>query len=151
MIATDVAARGIDIERLPYVVNFELPRSPNDYIHRIGRTGRAGNEGEAMSLVCVDELKLLKDIEKLIKREIPKDVVEGYEPDPSIKAQPITRGRGQQQQKRPARKKAGRPGKNARRKSAENNAAGNVSASPWKKRSNNKRRSNNQNRNRDAA
>lgn len=151
LVATDIAARGIDIDQLPHVVNFELPNVAEDYVHRIGRTGRAGNEGEAMSLVCVDELKLLKDIEKLIKREIPKDVIEGYEPDPSIKAQPITRGRGQQQQKRPARSKAGRPGKNARRKTADNNKAGNTSASPWKKRTNNKRRSNSQNRNRDAA
>lgn len=151
LVATDIAARGIDIDQLPHVVNFELPNVAEDYVHRIGRTGRAGNEGEAMSLVCVDELKLLKDIEKLIKREIPKDVIEGYEPDPSIKAQPITRGRGQQQQKRPARSKAGRPGKNARRKTADNNKAGSTSASPWKKRTNNKRRSNSQNRNRDAA
>lgn len=150
LVATDIAARGIDIDQLPHVVNFELPNVAEDYVHRIGRTGRAGNEGEAMSLVCVDELKLLKDIEKLIKREIPKDVIEGYEPDPSIKAEPINRGRGQQQQKRPARNKAGRPGKNARRKTS-GNTAGSNSASPWKKNSNNKRRSNNQNRSRDAA
>ncbi len=157
LVATDIAARGIDIDQLPHVVNFELPNVAEDYVHRIGRTGRAGNEGEAMSLVCVDELKLLKDIEKLIKREIPKDVIEGYEPDPSIKAQPLTNGRGKgrgQQQKsprrnsgrsKPANKKAPRPGKNARRKVAENNANGNKAASPWKK------RSTNQNRSRDAA
>lgn len=151
LVATDIAARGIDIDQLPHVVNYELPNVAEDYVHRIGRTGRAGNEGEAMSLVCVDELKLLKDIEKLIKRVIPQEVIEGYEPDPAIKAQPITRGRGQQQQKRPARKKAGRSGKNTRSKSAENTTAGNTSASPWKKRSDNNRRSNNQSRNRDAA
>ena len=92
LVATDIAARGLDISQLPHVVNFELPNVPEDYVHRIGRTGRAGNEGEAMSLVCVDEDKLLRDIEKLIKREIPKVVLEGYEPDPSIKAEPITRG-----------------------------------------------------------
>ena len=79
---------------MPHVVNFELPNVPEDYIHRIGRTGRAGNEGEAMSLVCVDEQKLLKDIERLIKREIPKVVLDDYEPDPSIKPEPINKGRG---------------------------------------------------------
>ena len=145
LVATDIAARGIDIDQLPHVVNYELPNVAEDYVHRIGRTGRAGNEGEAMSLVCVDELKLLKDIEKLIKREIPKDVIDGYEPDPSIKAEPITRGRGQQQ-KRPRRKPSGpankknpRPGKNARRRSAENgggNTGNNKAPSPWKKSSN---------------
>ena len=97
LVATDIAARGIDIDQLPHVVNFELPNVAEDYVHRIGRTGRAGNEGEAMSLVCIDELKLLKDIERLINRTIPKDTLEGYEPDPSIKAEPIQKGRGQQQ------------------------------------------------------
>lgn len=129
LVATDIAARGIDIDQLPHVVNFELPNVAEDYVHRIGRTGRAGNEGEAMSLVCVDELKLLKDIEKLINREIPKEVIEGYEPDPSIKAQPISRGRGQQnggQQRKHRRnatkKKSTRPGKNARRHASERQA-----------------------------
>jgi len=89
LVATDIAARGIDIDQLPHVVNYELPNVPEDYVHRIGRTGRAGNEGEAMSLVCVDENKLLKDIERLIKKEIPKVVVDGFKPDPSIKAEPI--------------------------------------------------------------
>ncbi|VAW77854.1 ATP-dependent RNA helicase RhlE [hydrothermal vent metagenome] len=93
LVATDIAARGLDIDQLPHVVNYELPNVPEDYVHRIGRTGRAGNEGEAISLVCVDELKLLRDIEKLLKREIPKEVLEGYEPDPSIKAEPIQNGR----------------------------------------------------------
>lgn len=97
LVATDIAARGIDIDQLPHVVNFELPNVAEDYVHRIGRTGRAGNEGEAMSLVCVDELKLLNDIERLINRSIPKSIIEGYEPDPSIKAEPIQNGRGQQQ------------------------------------------------------
>ncbi len=165
LVATDIAARGIDIDQLPHVVNFELPNVAEDYIHRIGRTGRAGNEGEAMSLVCVDELKLLKDIEKLIKREIPRDVIEGYEPDPTIKAQPLTngrnKGRGQQQNAsrrhsaRPAGKKSPRPGKNARRKSSETNAnsngngntggnAGNhKTTSPWKKRTNRQNRTRN--------
>ena len=94
LVATDIAARGLDIDQLPHVVNFELPNVPEDYVHRIGRTGRAGNEGEAVSLVCVDEHKLLKDIERLLKKPIPSVVLEGYEPDPSIKAEPIQNGRG---------------------------------------------------------
>jgi ATP-dependent RNA helicase RhlE len=93
LVATDIAARGLDISQLPHVINFELPNVAEDYVHRIGRTGRAGHEGEAISLVCVDELKLLEGIERLIKREIPKVTVEGYEPDPSIKAEPIHKGR----------------------------------------------------------
>jgi len=94
LVATDIAARGLDIDQLPQVVNYELPQVPEDYVHRIGRTGRAGNAGLAVSLVCVDELKLLRDIERLLKREIPKQVLEGYEPDPSIPAEPIQKGRG---------------------------------------------------------
>ena len=89
LVATDIAARGLDIDQLPHVVNFELPNVPEDYVHRIGRTGRAGNEGEALSLVCVDEQGLLKDIERLLKRDIPKIVIQGYEPNPNIKAEPI--------------------------------------------------------------
>ncbi|VAW71193.1 ATP-dependent RNA helicase RhlE [hydrothermal vent metagenome] len=98
LVATDIAARGLDISQLPHVVNFELPNIAEDYVHRIGRTGRAGNEGEAMSLVCVDELKLLKDIERLLKRAIPKLVIEGFEPDLSIKPEPINKGRGKRPQ-----------------------------------------------------
>ncbi|MES9963960.1 MAG: ATP-dependent RNA helicase RhlE [Candidatus Sedimenticola sp. 20ELBAFRAG] len=98
LVATDIAARGLDIDQLPHVVNFELPNVPEDYVHRIGRTGRAGNEGEAISLVCVDELKLLRDIERLLKRDIPKEIIPGYEVDPSIKAEPIQNGRGGRQQ-----------------------------------------------------
>ncbi|MBD3670000.1 MAG: DEAD/DEAH box helicase [Gammaproteobacteria bacterium] len=100
LVATDIAARGLDIDQLPHVVNFELPNIPEDYVHRIGRTGRAGNEGIAISLVCIDEHKLLKDIERTIKRNIPQQVIEGYEPDPSIKAEPI--------QKKPQQRK-GKP------------------------------------------
>ena len=99
LVATDIAARGIDIDQLPHVVNFELPNVPEDYVHRIGRTGRAGQEGEAMSLVCVDELGLLRDIERLLKREIPKKVVPGYEVDESIEPEPIQKGRGKPQKK----------------------------------------------------
>jgi ATP-dependent RNA helicase RhlE len=93
LVATDIAARGLDIDQLPHVVNFELPNVPEDYVHRIGRTGRAGNEGEAMSLVCVDEHKLLRDIERLLKAEIPKVAIDGFAPDPTIKAEPIQNGR----------------------------------------------------------
>lgn len=152
LVATDIAARGIDIDQLPHVVNFELPNVAEDYVHRIGRTGRAGCEGEAMSLVCVDELKLLKDIEKLIKREIPKDIIDGFEPDPTIKAEPITRGRGNQPQqkkkKRPNR--PGRPGKNARNRNA---AHGNTNNGNTKSgNTGNQRHSNNsRRRQRDAA
>jgi ATP-dependent RNA helicase RhlE len=98
LVATDIAARGLDINHLPHVVNFELPHVPEDYVHRIGRTGRAGVDGEAVSLVCVDELKLLADIEKLIKQKLPKEVVVGFEPDPKAKAEPIPNGRQQQRQ-----------------------------------------------------
>lgn len=94
LVATDIAARGIDIDALPHVVNFELPNIAEDYVHRIGRTGRAGCEGEAISLVCVDEADYLKGIEKLINKKLDSTIVEGYEPDPSIKAEPIQRGRG---------------------------------------------------------
>ncbi|BDI04922.1 DEAD/DEAH box helicase [Sphaerotilus microaerophilus] len=93
LVATDIAARGIDIDQLPHVINFELPNVPEDYVHRIGRTGRAGAQGEALSLVCVDEEGFLADIEKLIKRSIPREVVRGYEPDPSEKPEPIQLGR----------------------------------------------------------
>lgn len=96
LVATDIAARGIDIDALPHVVNFELPNVSEDYVHRIGRTGRAGNEGEAVSLVCIDEAEYLRGIEKLIKKEINKSTIEGFEPDPSIKAEPISRGGGGQ-------------------------------------------------------
>lgn len=93
LVATDIAARGLDIDQLPHVVNFELPNVPEDYVHRIGRTGRAGNEGWACSLVCIDELKLLADIEKLLKRKIDKKLEPGFEVDPTIPAQPIPNGR----------------------------------------------------------
>ena len=77
LVATDIAARGIDIDSLPHVVNFELPNIAEDYVHRIGRTGRAGNDGEAISLVCVDEFDYLKGIEKLIKIDLDKSTHRG--------------------------------------------------------------------------
>ncbi len=99
LVATDIAARGIDIDQLPHVINYELPNVSEDYVHRIGRTGRAGNKGEAISLVCVDEDEYLANIEKLIKKDIPKVWLKGFKPDPSIKAEPISRG-GKKGQKR---------------------------------------------------
>lgn len=103
LVATDIASRGLDIDQLPHVVNYELPHVPEDYVHRIGRTGRAGMAGTAISLVCVDERKLLRDIERLLKQELSKVVLEGYEPNPSVRPEPIMAGRG-------ARPDAGRNG-----------------------------------------
>jgi len=94
LVATDIAARGIDIDQLPHVVNYELPNVPEDYVHRIGRTGRAGQSGEAVSLVCVDEHKLLADIERFTKSKIEKVHIEAFKPNPDIKAEPIQNGRG---------------------------------------------------------
>ena len=89
LVATDIAARGLDINELPHVVNYELPMVAEDYVHRIGRTGRAGTEGTALSLVCVDEQKLLRGIERLLKRALPVECISGFAPDPSIKAEPV--------------------------------------------------------------
>jgi ATP-dependent RNA helicase RhlE len=99
LVATDIAARGIDIDQLPHVVNYDLPNVPEDYVHRIGRTGRAGATGEAISLVCVDERDFLRDIERLLKRLIPEVVIACFAPDPRARAQPILQrqGRGQPQ------------------------------------------------------
>ena len=108
LVATDIAARGLDIEQLPHVVNFELPNVPEDYIHRIGRTGRAGMEGEAVSLVCVDEKKLLADIERLLQHRIEKVFIPGYEPDETIKPEPIKNGRNNRTRNSPGRHRTGR-------------------------------------------
>jgi len=86
LVATDVASRGLDIDQLPHVVNFELPNVPEDYVHRIGRTGRAGHEGRAVSLVSSEEYPLLKDIERLLDRTLVKDVIAGYEPTVSAQS-----------------------------------------------------------------
>lgn len=112
LVATDIAARGIDIDQLPHVINYELPNVSEDYVHRIGRTGRAGNQGEAISLVCIDENEYLANIEKLIKKDIPKVWLKGFKPDPSIKAEPINqggggRGKGSNSRARPRNKPAG--------------------------------------------
>jgi ATP-dependent RNA helicase RhlE len=89
LVATDVAARGLDIEDLPVVVNFELPWNPQDYIHRIGRTGRAGATGEAISLVCIDEVELLRGIQRMLKKAIPWTVEDGFIPDRSVEPRPL--------------------------------------------------------------
>ena len=102
LVATDIAARGIDIDQLPHVVNFDLPNVPEDYVHRIGRTGRAGALGEAISLVCIDEKAYLHAIERLIKRDIPSVVIPGFEPDPHAKPEPI-------QLRTPGHRPGGRP------------------------------------------
>ena len=121
LVATDIAARGLDIEKLPYVVNYELPNVPEDYVHRIGRTARAGQNGTAISLVCVDELKLLKGIEKLLNRDIKKKFIDGYEVDKSIKAERINKGRqprtnASRQNNMSSQKASGKPLNSGRRK-----------------------------------
>ena len=88
LVATDIAARGLDIPLLPHVVNFELPNIPEDYVHRIGRTGRAGAKGEALSLVCWEEKQYLKDIEKLIRLSIPSKTKVGFEPNKNSNSEP---------------------------------------------------------------
>lgn len=97
LVATDIAARGLDIPLLPHVINFELPNISEDYVHRIGRTGRAGASGEAISLVSADETSYLRDIEKLIDMKIDVEVVEGFEPDPNASREPIKQGQGRSQ------------------------------------------------------
>jgi len=118
LVATDIAARGID-----HVVNYELPNVPEDYVHRIGRTGRAGQSGEAVSLVCVDEHKLLFDIEKFIKSEIKKVHIEAFTPDPNIKAEPIQNGRGGGQKRGGGSRNGSKPnnGGNSRNRNRSNN------------------------------
>jgi len=114
LVATDIAARGIDIDQLPHVVNYDLPNVAEDYVHRIGRTGRAGAGGEAISLVCVDEDDMLTDIERLTRKQLPKEIIAGFEPDPHARAQPIQlRSPGHRPQGgrgRPAGGGGGRPG-----------------------------------------
>jgi ATP-dependent RNA helicase RhlE len=116
LVATDIAARGLDIDRLPYVVNYELPNVPSDYVHRIGRTARAGEVGHAVSLVCIDEHQLLNGIERLLTHSIDKQIVPGYEPDPSIGAEPIgNRGfRPPNRRAAPASRSSNRSRNNAR-------------------------------------
>ena len=138
LVATDIAARGIDIDQLPHVVNYELPNVPEDYVHRIGRTGRAGQSGEAVSLVCVDEHKLLKDIERFIKSDIEKVDIEAFRPDPNIKAEPIENGRG-------GGRGRGNGGGNSRNKPRSNSSHANNGGGHDGARSNNRNRNRNRN------
>ncbi len=93
LVATDIAARGIDIDDLPHVVNYEIPNVSEDYVHRIGRTGRAGREGQAVSLVCLDEEGFMQDIERFTKQQIAVKIIDGFMPEPGEKAEPIAMGR----------------------------------------------------------
>jgi len=112
LVATDIAARGLDIPLLPHVVNFELPNISEDYVHRIGRTGRAGAKGEALSLVSADETSYLRDIEKLVGLKIPKEIIEGFEPDPNASTAPIKPGQNRQK-RNPRNGTGGKPKQNA--------------------------------------
>lgn len=135
LVATDIAARGLDIPLLPHVINFELPNISEDYVHRIGRTGRAGADGQAISLVSADETSYLKGIEKLIGERIEVEIVEGFEPDPNASTEPIKQG-----QNRGGRNRSGGRGRNQR------SSGGNKSASKNKSRNSrnrSSRRSNN--------
>ena len=111
LVATDIAARGLDIPLLPHVINFELPNIPEDYVHRIGRTGRAGAKGEAISLVCVDEKQYLKDIEKLVNLRIPSKIKQGFEPDPNAVPEPT-----KQKNRNNFNRNKGRSNRNKKRK-----------------------------------
>jgi len=121
LVATDIAARGLDIDRLPHVVNYELPNVPEDYVHRIGRTGRAGSDGAALSLVCPEEKKLLVDIQKLLRREIPLHPVDGFEPQASF-APPEAREPRREQPRggQPGRRRSGPRGFQATRRDGRN-------------------------------
>ncbi|RAJ13452.1 DEAD/DEAH box helicase [Olleya aquimaris] len=107
LVATDIAARGLDIPLLPHVINFEIPNISEDYVHRIGRTGRAGANGEAISLVSADETSFLRDIEKLIGMKLPVTIMEGFEPDPNASTVPIKPGQNRRQQPRNSKPKGG--------------------------------------------
>jgi ATP-dependent RNA helicase RhlE len=131
LVATDIAARGLDIPLLPHVVNFELPNIPEDYVHRIGRTGRAGASGEAISLFSPDETVFLRDIEKLVGLKLPKENIAGFEPDPNASTEPIKQGQGRPQ----------RFSNPAKSNSANSNRSTNNSFGPRRPQQNNDRRS----------
>lgn len=132
LVATDIAARGLDIPLLPHVVNFELPNIPEDYVHRIGRTGRAGANGEAISLFSPDETVFLRDIEKLVGLNLPKENIKGFEPDPNASKEPIKQGQGRPQRNSTPRKP----------KTDTTNRSSNNSFGPRRPSQNNDRRSN---------
>ncbi|WP_178989379.1 DEAD/DEAH box helicase [Winogradskyella schleiferi] len=126
LVATDIAARGLDIPLLPHVINFELPNISEDYVHRIGRTGRAGAEGQAISLVSADETTYLKGIEKLIGESIEVEIVEGFEPDPNASTEPIkpgqnrNQGRGRNSNSRNSSRNSSKNSKNSNRSRSRN-------------------------------
>ena len=121
LVATDIAARGLDIDKLPHVVNYELPTVPEDYVHRIGRTARAGQDGHAVSLVSHDEQHLLVDIERLLKIEIPKEFLDGYEPQHWSDGTPKqSTGKKKAGQRRRGPKPTGKHGGQSRSKSGRN-------------------------------
>jgi len=124
LVATDIAARGLDIEQLPHVVNFELPNVPEDYVHRIGRTGRAGMEGEALSLVAKDENGLLRDIERLLGKKITRQVIEGFDQPVAKDAEEHTQGRNAHAGNRGNQQRNAR-NSNAKSRNGQRHAAGN--------------------------
>ncbi|MBA4319703.1 MAG: ATP-dependent RNA helicase RhlE [Flavobacterium sp.] len=132
LVATDIAARGLDIPLLPHVINFELPNIPEDYVHRIGRTGRAGASGEAISLFSPDETVFLRDIEKLVGLKLPKENIRGFEPDPNASTEPIKQGQGRVQRNSTPRQP----------KTDTTNRSSNNSFGPRRQQQNNDRRSN---------
>lgn len=113
LVATDIAARGLDIPLLPHVINFEIPNIAEDYVHRIGRTGRAGASGEALSLVSADETSFLRAIENLIEMKLPVDVLEGFEPDPNASTAPVKQGQGRQNRNSRNRNSSGNSNRNS--------------------------------------
>lgn len=116
LVATDIAARGLDIPLLPHVINFELPNVPEDYVHRIGRTGRAGASGEALSLVCGEEREYLKSIEKLLGEKMPTSSIEGYEPSKEdLESTPI-KGKAQKKSSRGGNSGRGSSNSNSNRR-----------------------------------
>ncbi|GAA4959677.1 DEAD/DEAH box helicase [Algibacter aquimarinus] len=120
LVATDIAARGLDIPLLPHVINFELPNISEDYVHRIGRTGRAGANGQAISLVSADETSFLRNIEKLIGEKIEVEIVEGFEPDPNASTEPIKPGQNRQRRNKPRNSNSNKPGSNRNNRSRNN-------------------------------
>ena len=104
LVATDIAARGLDIAQLPQVVNFDLPNVPEDYVHRIGRTGRAGASGRAYSLVSADEIKQLNDIERVVQRHLTREYIDGFEPEHEVPQSAPLRKPGQNQRRHGAHK-----------------------------------------------
>ena len=136
LVATDIAARGLDIPLLPHVINFEIPNISEDYVHRIGRTGRAGASGQAISLVSADEISYLRSIEKLIGMSIDMEIIEGFEPDPNASTEPIKPG--QNRNRNQGRRKDSNPRNSGNSNSSNRNRNRNK---------NRNRRRNNDNRN----